>query len=68
MDIDECVRATAGCSPHAGCINSQGGFTCTCYYGFSGMTTPTWRCVSAADSLLALSLNTATSPVRMHMM
>ncbi|CAL5227333.1 g10275 [Coccomyxa viridis] len=36
VDIDECVRAKAGCSPHAGCINSQGGFTCTCYYGFSG--------------------------------
>lgn len=37
MDINECVRATDGCSPHAGCINSKGGYTCTCYYGFSGV-------------------------------
>jgi hypothetical protein len=36
VDIDECVRATAGCSPYAGCLNNKGGFTCTCYYGFTG--------------------------------
>ena len=36
VDVDECVRATAGCSPHASCLNSKGGFTCTCYYGFTG--------------------------------
>ena len=51
MDVDECVRATAGCSPHAGCINSQGSFTCACYYGFSGEFRPTGRCTAPAEAL-----------------
>ena len=37
VDINECVRAMAGCSAHAGCINVKGSYKCTCYYGFSGM-------------------------------
>ena len=36
VDINECVRATAGCSGHAGCINVKGSYKCTCHYGFSG--------------------------------
>ena len=41
MDINECGRATAGCSAHAGCINVKGSYKCTCYYGFSGMPVKT---------------------------
>ena len=67
MDIDECVRATAGCSPNAGCINSKGGFTCTCYYGFSGKYFPTGRWMTLARSTPSpASEKLQTSSARMH--
>jgi hypothetical protein len=37
IDINECVRGTAGCAKNAGCINSVGGYTCRCYYGYDGV-------------------------------
>ena len=36
IDINECVRGTAGCATNAACINSDGGYTCKCFKGFSG--------------------------------
>lgn len=36
VDINECVRGTAGCVTNAACVNSNGGYTCQCYWGFSG--------------------------------
>lgn len=36
IDINECVRGTAGCDLHAGCVNSDGGFECQCYVGYTG--------------------------------
>lgn len=36
IDVNECVRGTAGCAGNAGCINSVGGYTCRCYWGFDG--------------------------------
>lgn len=35
-DINECVRATDDCSGNATCINTDGGFTCSCWWGFEG--------------------------------
>ncbi|GMH40074.1 hypothetical protein BSKO_07978 [Bryopsis sp. KO-2023] len=48
IDINECVRATAGCPKNGGCINTDGGFECQCY--------PTFElngdiCVPTADLL-----------------
>ncbi len=37
IDVNECSRGTAGCAAHAGCINSNGGYTCTCYWGYDGV-------------------------------
>ncbi len=45
MDINECIRGTAGCAAHAGCINTEGGFSCACDYGYSGAAP-----IRAADS------------------
>lgn len=36
IDINECVRGTAGCAANAGCRNTNGSFACTCRYGYSG--------------------------------
>ena len=36
IDINECVRGTAGCAANAGCINTQGSYRCQCYFGFQG--------------------------------
>lgn len=35
-DIDECVRGTHTCDTNAACLNTQGGYSCVCYTGFSG--------------------------------
>lgn len=34
--INECVRGTAACDRNAACIDTPNGYTCTCYYGYSG--------------------------------
>jgi hypothetical protein len=38
VDIDECADGTVRCdtSPSAGCVNTMGGFRCTCPLGYSG--------------------------------
>lgn len=36
VDINECARGTAGCDPNAACTNSVGGYTCTCFEGYTG--------------------------------
>ncbi|KAL4425642.1 hypothetical protein ABPG75_009658 [Micractinium tetrahymenae] len=36
IDVDECVRGTAGCAPTALCLNSPGSFECACPLGTSG--------------------------------
>ena len=36
IDINECVRGTAGCAANAGCINTQGSYRCRCYFGYQG--------------------------------
>jgi hypothetical protein len=35
-DIDECARNADNCSSKAYCINTYGGFKCTCMAGFTG--------------------------------
>ena len=34
-DVDECKKRHL-CSPFASCVNTEGSFTCTCQYGYSG--------------------------------
>jgi len=36
LDIDECAQNNGGCLTQARCINTDGGFTCTCRQGYSG--------------------------------
>lgn len=36
IDINECVRGTAGCAANAGCINTEGSYRCQCYFGYQG--------------------------------
>ena len=36
IDINECVRGTSACAPQAGCINSMGGYSCICPWGYAG--------------------------------
>jgi mannan endo-1,4-beta-mannosidase len=33
VDINECVRGTAACGPHAACLNTLGSYVCTCFPG-----------------------------------
>jgi len=35
-DLDECVTGANTCSEFANCINSDGGYTCRCFSGYSG--------------------------------
>ena len=35
VDINECVRGTANCPANAGCVNTDGGFDCPCYFGYA---------------------------------
>ena len=34
LDINECVRGTADCPANAGCVNSNGSYSCPCFYGY----------------------------------
>ncbi|DBA95832.1 TPA: hypothetical protein ACH3X1_001379 [Trebouxia sp. C0004] len=36
VDINECLRQTMQCAPNAGCINTEGGYNCTCWPGYTG--------------------------------
>lgn len=36
IPINECVRGTDNCGPHASCIDTQTGFSCQCYWGYQG--------------------------------
>eukprot|EP00210_Caulerpa_lentillifera_P001222 g1178.t1 len=45
IDINECVRGTAGCASTAGCINTEGSFKCQCYIGYKG---DGFRCVETS--------------------
>ncbi|KAK9841349.1 hypothetical protein WJX74_004374 [Apatococcus lobatus] len=46
IDIDECVRGTAGCASSAACRNTPGGFTCQCFMGYTGNGT---SCMATSD-------------------
>jgi len=35
-DINECSLGTHNCNANATCINTNGGFSCSCNSGFSG--------------------------------
>ena len=36
IDIDECYLGTHTCDSNARCMNTAGGFTCKCTYGYTG--------------------------------
>ena len=46
IDINECVRGTAGCAANAGCTNSNGSFSCACWYGYSGECSTPLSCTA----------------------
>lgn len=37
ININECVRGTDNCPANSGCVDSDGGFSCPCYWGYQGM-------------------------------
>ncbi|KAL4423208.1 hypothetical protein ABPG77_000341, partial [Micractinium sp. CCAP 211/92] len=34
--INECVRGTAVCDPHATCVDTDAGYACQCWWGYDG--------------------------------
>jgi len=36
VDDDECTDNTDNCDNNAACVNTAGGFTCTCNGGYTG--------------------------------
>jgi len=36
LDVNECLRGLDNCDPNAACVDTDGGFTCECFYGYSG--------------------------------
>ena len=47
-DVDECEAATADCSH--GCVNTDGGYECTCPPGYSLSTADPHRCTGNTSS------------------
>ena len=35
-DVDECERGLSACSVNAECVNTYGGYNCTCTLGYEG--------------------------------
>ena len=35
-DINECLEGSSGCDTNADCVDTQGGFNCSCLEGFTG--------------------------------
>jgi hypothetical protein len=53
VDIDECISGLDNCSINARCMNTLGGFTCTCNLGYEGdgfTCTATDACNNSCDS------------------
>ena len=61
-DVDECsgVLPRHGCGENAFCVNTEGGFNCTCHEGFTGNG---FEC-TGEDVALFLSL--VFRPYKMH--
>ena len=64
VDINECVRGTANCPANAGCVNTDGGFDCPCYFGYaaSGSVLGGLQSQRYAWQCIALSLPAPPAP------
>ena len=57
-DVDECVTNNHDCDDNAMCINTVGGFHCTCNMGYTGVGTE-GNCTSKVSAFQ--NLNTSSS-------
>jgi len=53
IDHDECSTTPGLCGPHATCTNTEGSFTCSCLFGYSGHP-PATPCVFDCSHSLAV--------------
>jgi mannan endo-1,4-beta-mannosidase len=59
IDINECARGTADCSPNAACVNTAGGYLCSCYLGYPGDGK---SCVASSDYTTLINEYTTLGP------
>lgn len=52
--INECVQGTDNCAENAACINTNAGFKCQCYYGYTGDGTTCTKDPAVLSSLSSL--------------
>ena len=52
LDIDECIEGSHNCDVNATCLDTDGGFYCTCNNGYTGSGT-TGNCSGKKNKILA---------------
>lgn len=61
IPINECVRGTDDCGANSACLDTEAGFTCQCYWGFTGNGT---TCTVDEASMALLDSAYYTEPQR----
>ena len=59
LNVKECLRGLDNCHENAACMDTDEGFTCECYYGYTGDGT---SCVEQQDAIMELQSKYYTTP------